>query len=164
MSRLHDVLLSITADLSGGDLAEILNTPRRTADRWIAELRQGDSGNWNVATIESLARYELQKWGTTRIAEALMPVAIESGIYERADVRRLVTSLQIIIVSHQSNTALISEIVDSISDNQLSHDEVRRLLELTAQALETTAAKQQAIIRMQQQLTNYLKAGETQKR
>lgn len=159
MARLQDTLRTITAELSGGDLASIIDIPRRTADRWLAELRQGDAGNWNAAAIEALARHESQTWGTTRIADALKPVQAGDGLADRADVHRLVRCLQTIITSHEANTALIREIVDSISDNQLSADEARRLLDLAGTALQTTAAKHQTLVRMQSQLINFLRAG-----
>ncbi len=159
MARLQETLRTITAELSGGDLSSILDVPRRTADRWLAELRQGDADNWNAAAIEALARYESRIWGTTRIADALKPEQDGHGHGDRADVHRLVHCLQTIIASHESSTSLIREIVDSISDNQLSADEARRLLDLAGTALTTTAAKHQTLVRMQAQLINFLRSG-----
>lgn len=48
MSRLAAAVLVVIDDLSGGELADILGVPKRTADRWLAELRdQRDLANWS---------------------------------------------------------------------------------------------------------------------
>ena len=58
MSRLHTALLLLTDDCTGSDLAVILDIPKRTADRWLAELRAGELGNWHAGAIEALAAHE----------------------------------------------------------------------------------------------------------
>ena len=56
MSRLAHAVLAVAADLSGADLGRILDVPKRTADRWLAELRDGnDLSNWSGTVLERLA-------------------------------------------------------------------------------------------------------------
>jgi hypothetical protein len=158
MSRLAEAVLAVTADLSGADLGQILEVPKRTADRWLAELRDsGDLSNWSGTMLERLASWEAREWGTHRLADGLRPGA--EGIYVRnkADAAAVARIMQCIIASHQVNSQLLGEMAIDLSDGVLHDHEARRLQPLVAEAMQAAMIKHRALIELSQLLINRLK-------
>jgi hypothetical protein len=156
MSRLADALRSITADCSGADLAAILDIPKRTADRWLAELRSGDLGNWHGGVIERLSAHEASTWGTSRIADALRPMSVTSHEREKADASRVAAAMRVIVASHQINAELLGEMAADLSDGVLHDHEARALAPLVERALTATMDKHRVLVRLQTLLKNRL--------
>lgn len=156
MSRLLTALRSLTDDCSGADLAEILGIPKRTADRWLAELRTGDADNWHAGAIETLALHEAVTWGTTRLADALLPEAYSGRSTEKADADRLAKLLPVIVSSHLVNTELLSTVAADLADGVLQDHEARALLPLVQKAQTATMEKHRALTKLEQLLENRL--------
>ena len=157
MSRLAQAVLQVVDDLSGGDLASILGVPKRTADRWLAELRdQRDLTNWSGTVLERLARWEAGEWGTSRIADALRPLADTATVQGKADAAAVARIMQSIINSHQINAKLLGEMAIDLSDGVLHDHEARRLLPLVEETLQAATAKHRALTELQQLLENRL--------
>lgn len=157
MSRLAAAVLAVVDDLSGGELAEVLAVPKRTADRWLAELRDHrDLTNWSGVVLERLARWEASEWGTHRIADGLHPVEAKAQIQGKADAGAVARIMQSIITSHQVNATLLGEMATDLSDGVLHDHEARRLLPLVEQAQQTAMVKHRALSELQQLLENRL--------
>ena len=157
MSRLAKAVLAVAADLSGGDLGRILDVPKRSADRWLAELRDAnDLANWSGTVLERLAAWEAHEWGTHRISDALRPAHEGNPALAKADAAAVARSLQVIITSHQVNARLLGEMAIDLSDGVLHDHEARRLQPLIAEALQASVAKHRALIELGHLLTNRL--------
>jgi hypothetical protein len=159
MSRLADALRTVTSGCSGSDLAGILGIPKRTADRWLAELRDGDLGNWNGAAIEQLCAHEGATWGTTRIADALRPLGSSAHERDKADASRVAAAMRVIVASHQINAELLGEMAADLSDGVLHDHEARALAPLVDKALAATMDKHRVLVRLQVLLKNRLAGG-----
>jgi hypothetical protein len=156
MSRLTRALVSVVADLSGADLARILDVPKRTADRWLAELRGGDLENWSGAAIERLASWEAREWGTLRISDALRPESHIPEVRGKADAATVARIMQAIIASHQVNARLLGEMAIDLSDGVLHDHEARRLLPLVVEAQQTSISKHRELGELRLLLENRL--------
>ncbi len=157
MSRLTQAVLAVTAELSGADLGQILEVPKRTADRWLAELRDsGDLSNWSGTMLERLAGWEAREWGTQRLADGLRPSAECGPIRHKADAATVALIMQSIIASHQVNSQLMGEMAIYLSDGVLQDHEARRLQPLVAEAMQAAMSKHRALIELSQQLVNRL--------
>ena len=160
MSRLAAAVLVVIDDVSGGELADILGVPKRTADRWLAELRdQRDLANWSGVVLERLARWEATNWGTHRIADGLRPAEAQSHLQGKADAATVARVMQTIIVSHQVNASLIGQMATDLSDGVLHDHEARRLLPLVEQAQRSAMAKHRELCELRQLLANRLETG-----
>lgn len=157
MSRLAAAVLVVIDDLSGGELADILGVPKRTADRWLAELRdQRDLANWSGIVLERLACWEAKNWGTHRIADGLRPADTQCQVHGKADASTVARVMQTIITSHQVNASLIGQMASDLSDGVLHDHEARRLLPLLEQAQQSAMAKHRELCELRQLLTNRL--------
>ncbi len=158
-TRLTAAMQSVCSECSGAQLAHILGIPKRTADRWLAELRDGNLDNWHGGAVERLASHEMATWGTTRIAESLQPVSADLHVatHERADVHRVAMVMRAIITSHQVNSELLGEMAQDLSDGVLSLDEVQALVPLVARSQVAVAEKQRALAKLQVMLENRLR-------
>lgn len=157
MSRLAQAVLSVAVDLSGGDLGRILEVPKRTADRWLAELRDGnDLSNWSGTVLERLATWEADYWGTHRISDALRPHLEGDSVQAKADAAAVARIMQTIIASHQVNAKLLGEMAIDLSDGVLHDHEARRLQPLVAEAMQVAAAKHRVLTELAQLLANRL--------
>lgn len=145
MSRLATALRNVLSDCSGGDLAAALRIPKRTADRWLAELRDhGNLDNWPGSAIERLAAFEAATWGSTRIVDALRPdhaVAPQPP----ADAMSVAQSLGQMIESHACTAELIAEMAVDVADGVLHDHEARRLLPMVDRGLIAITGKHQAL-------------------
>ncbi len=157
MSRLAQAVLTVAADLSGGDLGRILAVPKRTADRWLAELRDGsDLSNWSGTVLERLAIWESREWGTQRIADALRPLHETDPVQHKADAGAVARIMQCIIASHQVNARLLGEMAIDLSDGVLHDHEARRLQPLVDEAMQSAVVKHRALMELSQLLVNRL--------
>ena len=159
MSRLAHAVLAVAADLSGADLGRILDVPKRTADRWLAELRDGnDLSNWSGTVLERLAFWEAREWGTQRISDALRPHHEGDAVRHKADAGAVARIMQVIIASHQVNARLLGEMAIDLSDGVLHDHEERRLQPLVAEAMQAAVAKHRSLTELSQLLVNRLNA------
>ena len=157
MSRLAQAVLTVAADLSGGDLGRILDVPKRTADRWLAELRESsDLSNWSGTVLERLATWEAREWGTQRISDALRPPNHVDQVRSKADAGAVARIMQAIITSHQVNARLLGEMAIDLSDGILHDHEARRLQPLVSEAMQSSVAKHRALTELSQLLVNRL--------
>lgn len=157
MSRLASAVRAVTADHSGGELGRILDVPKRTADRWLAELREsGDLANWSGVVLERLAAWEASSWGTHRIADALRPQQSLAQIVGKADASHVARLMTAIITSHQVNARLLGEMAVDLSDGVLHDHEARRLLPLVEEAQQSATAKHRALTELRELLLNRL--------
>lgn len=156
MSRLTRALVTVVADLSGADLARILDIPKRTADRWLAELRGGDLENWSGPAIERLAGWEAREWGALRISDALRPDGELPPVRGKADAAAVARIMQSIITSHQVNSRLLGEMAMDLSDGVLHDHEARRLLPLVVEAQQASSTKLRELGELRQLLENRL--------
>ena len=157
MSRLTQAVLVVTADLSGADLGQILEVPKRTADRWLAELRDsGDLSNWSGTMLERLARWEARQWGTQRLADGLRPSAESGSVRHKADAAAVARIMQSIIASHQVKSQLMGEMAIDLSDGVLHDHEARRLQPLVGEAMQSAMVKHRALVELSQLLVNRL--------
>lgn len=157
MSRLAQAVLTVAADLSGGDLGRILDVPKRTADRWLAELRDSsDLSNWSGTVLERLATWEAHEWGTHRISDALRPHHDVEPVRLKADAVAVARIMQTIISSHQINARLLGEMAIDLSDGVLHDHEARRLQPLVSEAMQAAVAKHRALTELSQLLVNRL--------
>jgi hypothetical protein len=159
MSRLATALRHLTDNLSGAELADILDVPKRTADRWLAELRDGNTDNWHAGAIAALAAHEASSWGTRRIADALVPEAQQATVAEHADADRVARLLPAILASHRVNAELLSTMATDLSDGVLQEHEARSLLPLVRQAQAAATDKHRALVHLEQLLINRLRRG-----
>ncbi len=157
MSRLLHALQILTDDCSGSELAGILGIPKRTADRWLTELRQGELGNWHAGALETLAAHEAKAWGTSRLADALRPEAHQDHSVEKADADRVAGIMAPIISSHQINAELLGTIASNLADGELQEHEARALLPLVQKAQEAAMIKHRALVRLERLLENRLR-------
>ena len=157
MSRLATAVRAVTADISGGELGRILEVPKRTADRWLAELREsGDLTNWSGVVLERLAAWEASSWGTHRISDALKPPASVTQVVGTADAGHVARLMSAIITSHQVNARLLGEMATDLSDGVLHDHEARRLLPLVVEAQQSATAKHRALTELRALLLNRL--------
>ena len=157
MSRLASAVRSVTVDISGGELGRILEIPKRTADRWLAELREsGDLANWSGVVLERLAAWEATSWGTHRIADALKPPESGTLIVGKADAGHVARLMSTIVTSHQVNARLLGEMAVDLSDGVLHDHEARRLLPLVEEAQRSATAKHRALTELRELLLNRL--------
>ncbi len=157
MSRLAEAVRAVVAELSGGDLARILDVPKRTADRWLAELREaGDLANWSGTTVERLAAWEASEWGTHRLADALRPAHTVERPQGKADAAAVARIMSSIITSHQVNARLLGEMAIDLSDGVLHDHEARRLLPLVEEAQQAATGKHRALCELRELLINRL--------
>ena len=157
MSRLHTALLLLTDDCTGSDLAVILDIPKRTADRWLAELRAGELGNWHAGAIEALAAHEAHAWGTTRLADALRPEGHATQTRDQADADRVARVMVPLVASHQINAELLGTMATDLADGELQDHEARALLPMVEKAQAAAMAKHRALVNLQQMLENRLR-------
>ena len=157
MSRLTAAVVELVAGLSGGELAKVLDVPKRTADRWLAELREhGDLANWSGTVLERLACWEAHQWGTTRLADALMPEVHAHRIHGKADAASVARMMHAIISSHHINARLLGEMATDLSDGVLHDHEARRLLPLVEEAQQAAVLKHRELCELRQLLGNRL--------
>ncbi len=156
-SRLIQALHELTAGCSGAQVGEIIGVPKRTAERWLAELREGILDNWHGHALEKLADHEWKNWGTTRIVEALKPEVQIEDLHDCADASRVARAMRTLITSHQANSALIGEMASALADSVIEDHEARSLLPLVQQALAASASKHKDLTKLERMLRNRLK-------
>lgn len=157
MSRLALAMRSVLTDTSGGELAETLQVPKRTADRWLAELRdRGDLANWPGWAVERIAAFEAATWGTRRIVESLIP---DHAVPPQppADAISVAGSLGQLIESHACNAELIAEMATDVADGDLADHEVRRLLPMVDRGLAAVNGKHTALRALRDSLERRLR-------
>ena len=158
-TRLTQALQDLTAESSGAQVAAVLGSPKRTAERWLAELRDGILDNWHGHALEKLAAYEWKTTGSTRIVDALRPESQIEDLHDCADAARVARAMRTLITSHQVGSTLIGEMANALADSILEDHEARALVPLVQQAIAAAAAKQKDLVRLERMLRNRLRRG-----
>jgi len=161
MSSLIDALSSITCRAGSAALSTALGVPKRTMDRWISSLREGDMSSWSAEVLLRLCRYEAERWGSTTIADAfLFDQEGTAAASMRAAASEMAVIMGYIMDSHSTTNLLLREMATDIADGIIQDYEARQIIPLIDEAVERTARETSLLNELREALRRQLALGQ----
>ena len=160
MSSLIDALTSITLRAGSATLSTALGVPKRTMDRWISSLREGDMSSWSAEILLKLCRYEAERWGSTAIADAFrFDQEDKATASMRAAASEVAVIMGYIMDSHSTTNLLLREMATDIADGIIQDHEARRIIPLIDEVVERTAKETALLNDLREALRRQLTPG-----
>ena len=140
--------------LNGSEFSTLVGVARRTGDRWLTAIRDGDTGCLPPGALARLVRHELHQTGSSTIIEALLGQAASDP--KSADAVSIARCITAIAASQQLSSNLIERMAEDIADGILSPDEARRLLPLLDNVIAIAQSKCRSLTDMSEAIRRQL--------
>ena len=152
--NLATAIKQIVCHMSGTEFSNMTGVARRTGDRWLAAIREGDVACLTPDVLARLVRHELHQAGSSSIIDALTgQIATAPKSTDSTSIAKCITA---IAASQQLSSNLIERMAEDIADGVLTPDEARSLLPLMEDVIAIAQTKCRALTNMSEAIRRKL--------